>query len=172
MEEIWRDIKDYEGMYQVSNLGRVKCLDRIDSAGRKRYGRILKLWNSRGYLQVGLSINSKGKKFSVHRLVAQAFIKNPNNKLEVNHKDEDKTNNRVDNLEWVTSKENSNWGTGIERSAKNRSKRIKVIYRDNTYEYWDSAAEFARDFRIDQRRINNVLRGRRKTAAGMKFEYA
>ena len=98
MSEEWRDIKGYEEKYQVSNLGRVKSL-------KDRYGnyreKILKYSkNNRGYLTVSLCKNSKVKLFTVHRLVAQAFIENSNNYPEVNHKDENKENNRVDNLEW------------------------------------------------------------------------
>lgn len=175
-EEVWKDILDfnglYKGYYQISNLGRVRSLDRTDSAGRKLSGRLLKQSNNRvGYLFVNISINGKRKTLRVNRLVAKAFIPNPYDKIFVNHKDEDKHNNNVNNLEWVTPKENSNCGTSIERSAKNRQKRIKVIYRDNTYEYWESATTFAQEYRngVDQRHIVDVLKGRRKKHRGLRF---
>jgi len=117
VKEEWRDIKGYEGLYQVSNKGRVKSLDRtiVDSRGRiiQHKGRILKPVDSNGYFVVGLYINKKMKQFKVHRLIMQTFIPNPENKPEVNHKDGIKHNNNIKNLEWNTSKENVNHGLKI-----------------------------------------------------------
>ena len=106
-EEIWRDIAGYEGLYQVSNCGRVKSF--------YRGGRILKQSLKRGYMFVELYLNTNGKIHIVHRLVAQAFIPNPLNKLEVNHINGIKTDNRVENLEWVTRSENEQhaYDTGL-----------------------------------------------------------
>ena len=119
MEEIWKDVVGYEGYYQVSNLGRVKSLDRISSNGRKIKGKILstKVNTPPYYPRVSLSVNGKMKLVQVHRLVAQAFVYNPDpeHKTQVGHKDESRTNNRADNLEWVTPKENSNMPKHIER---------------------------------------------------------
>lgn len=111
MREIWKDIKCYENLYQVSNLGRVRSLDHYGSNGVSMIlyrGKILKPWfDGRGnYLQVTLSKDNKHKKHQVHRLVAETFLPNIENKREVNHKNAIKTDNRLDNLEWVTSKEN------------------------------------------------------------------
>ena len=118
MREIWKDVKGYEGLYQVSNLGRVRSLDRTVNSGIKNNsnvlfkGRILKQYQKRnGYLQVTFTVNSKRKYVGVHRLVAETFIPNPDNKSQVNHIDENKTNNNVYNLEWCTPKENCNFGT-------------------------------------------------------------
>ena len=127
MEEEWRDITGYEGLYQVSNLGRVRSLDRYKnqvSKSKNVYsafcpGRILRQsYRSKTskYLRVSLyhlagdGVKSCGASYLVHILVAQAFIPNPNNLPCVNHKDEDKTNNCVDNLEWCTHKYNCNYG--------------------------------------------------------------
>lgn len=111
MEEIWKDIKDYEGLYQVSNLGRVKSLSKTLWNGVGYFEskeRILVPGKDKdGYLQVGLYKNKKRKSFKIHRLVGQHFILNEENKPEINHKDGDKQNNNVNNLEWVTSSENS-----------------------------------------------------------------
>lgn len=122
MEEIWKDVVGYEGYYQVSNLGRVRSLDRIASNGRKIKGKILstKVNTPPYYPRVSLSVNGKMKLVQVHRLVAQAFVYNPDpeHKTQVGHKDESRTNNRADNLEWVTPKENSNMPLHRERVSK------------------------------------------------------
>ena len=115
MEEIWKDIKGYEGRYQISNFGRVKSLIYPKE-------KIMNIYNFRrdgekgkGYWRVRLIKNSSYKYFFVHRLVAEAFIPNPNNYATVNHINGDKTDNRAENLEWCTQKENINhaWETGL-----------------------------------------------------------
>ncbi|MDM0987481.1 NUMOD4 domain-containing protein [Clostridium perfringens] len=101
--EVWKEIKGYEGMYQISNLGRVKALERIDSRGLRRKEKILKYNNTKnGYLEAVLCKNGKTKHITVHRLVAIHFIENINNLPIVNHIDGNKQNNKVDNLEWCT----------------------------------------------------------------------
>jgi len=164
MDEVWKDVVGYEGLYKVSNFGNVYS---VRSDKQLKHSK-----NRGGYLFVVLCTDSKPKQFKVHRLVAISFLTNPDNKLQVNHIDEDKTNNRLDNLEWVTAKENTNYGSRNKKAAKSNSKNIKVIYQDNTYEYWDSASEFAREFGIHRQHISDVLLGRQKTTNGMKFEYA
>lgn len=126
IEEIWKDILGYEGLYQVSSYGRVRSLDRYDRMNHFLKGRILKLYTRKGgYLFVQLHLNGKGKNYLVHRLVAIAFIPNPDNLPEVNHLDEDKTNNRVENLEFCDRKYNINFGT---RKDKVRNTAIKNGY--------------------------------------------
>jgi DNA invertase Pin-like site-specific DNA recombinase len=111
MVEIWKDILNYESYYQISNLGRVRSLDRYVKhylAGKQRIkGKIFKpQLNQRGYLRVCLSKDNIGKTIEIHRLVAETFIPNPNNHPEVNHKNGVKTDNYVENLEWCTHKDN------------------------------------------------------------------
>lgn len=117
MQEIWKDIPGFENIYQVSNIGNVKTLDKyVNSSIKnnnkvKRKTKILKQYNKNGYLQVSLSKENKRYYFGVHRLVAMAFLPNTNNLPQVNHKDENKLNNKVDNLEWCSAKYNCNYGT-------------------------------------------------------------
>jgi hypothetical protein len=124
MEEQWKDIKGYEGLYEVSNLGNVRSLDRVIKSKHNgtmlRKGQILTPFyeEKKGYYQVSLSKDGKNKKHRVHRLVASAFLDNPHSYTDVNHKDEVKTNNNVDNLEWCTRKYNNNYGTKPERTRK------------------------------------------------------
>lgn len=131
MIEEWRDIKGYEGLYQVSNMGRVQRLDKyivdVSQGGirtRMFKGHIMNLTihNVSGYVSMYLSKNGKKKRYLVHRLVAEAFIPNPDNLPEINHKDENKVNNCVENLEWCTPKYNANYG---ERNYKAGLSKIK-----------------------------------------------
>lgn len=114
-EEIWKDIAGYEGKYQVSNLGNVKSLN-YNRTGKEQI--LTPIKNPKGYLIVGLSKNCISKQHYIHRLIAQAFIENPENLPQVNHIDENKFNNRVDNLEWCTAEYNNKYGTHNERIFK------------------------------------------------------
>ena len=117
--EVWEDIAGYKGQYQVSDKGNVRSVDRIDSRGRKREGALLKLiYDKDGYVVVNLYKNGIRARKKVHRLVTEAFIPNPNGLPQVNHRDEVKDNNNVENLEWCTSKYNNNHGTRLERVRK------------------------------------------------------
>lgn len=117
-QEIWKDVCGYEGLYQVSNVGNVRSLNYKGVRGR--VNELSKGLSGSGYYVVVLCRDKKQTTVNVHRLVAEAFIDNKDNKPVVNHKDEDKTNNSVDNLEWVTEKENVNWGTSLERRTSKR----------------------------------------------------
>lgn len=131
MKEIWKDIKGYESLYQVSNLGRVKSLAR--KVIKKNYvsfkkERILKQQTDRyGYKKVILQRNYQIKTFSIHRLVAEAFLENPYNLPQINHKDENKENNCVLNLEYCDSKYNNNYGT--------RNIRVSETMKKKKYQY-------------------------------------
>ena len=134
MKEIFKDIKHYEGLYQVSNLGRVYSI---------RNNKILKpKLNKCGYLSVNLKYKGSHVTKSIHRLVAQTFIENPYNFPQVNHKDEDKTNNCVDNLEWCTAKYNINYGTCRERTAQHFRKPVLMFDLNNNFiKEFNSVAE-------------------------------
>ena len=162
MDEIWRDIDGYKGLYQVSNKGRVKSLYN-DSE------RILKPWiNNDGYLNVVLYKNTVAQHRLVHRLVAEVFIPNLYNKPQVNHLDENKLNNCVNNLEWATAKENSNFGTRNERISR------KILQYSKSGEFikeWLSAAEVELELDISHSNIASCCKGKRKYAGGFVWRY-
>lgn len=166
--EFWKDVVGYEGLYQVSNFGRVITLY------EKPYIKILSdSINSGGYCQITLHKNNNKITNRIHRLVAEAFIPNPNNLPHVNHKDEIKTNNFVNNLEWCTHEYNMNYGTRLDRFAKAVSKTVQQI--DLTTgkvinEYW-GAAEAERITGVKACNISLVCSGDRKSSGGYSWRY-
>jgi len=180
--EIWKDIKGYEGLYQVSNMGRVKSLERTVTRknGRKLpvKERILQpTKNFNGYLLVNLyDTSSKLKRISIHRLVCEAFHENPKNKPCVNHIDENKTNNTVCNLEWCTYEENLKHGTRPTRIAKanikNKSKPVGQYTTDGKLiKVWQSVSEVQRQLGFTKQSISQAARGKQKTAYGYVWKY-
>ena len=154
----WRDITGYEGRYQVSNLGEIRSLN----YGRTGKTRIMKLHNNgKGYKQVILCKNGNQNCFYIHRLVAEAFLPNPNSLLEVNHKDEDKSNNIWTNLELCDHKHNCNHGTRNERMRESLGKPIKCI---TTGEIFNSATEASQHYKIHRSNIVMCLKGRINSA--------
>ena len=168
-------IKGYEN-YEVTTTGEV-----INT----KTGRVLKLSNKNGYLYVGLFKNRKQKHFLVHRLVAEAFIPNPENLPCVNHKDEDKTNNFVfvredgsvdfdkSNLEWCTHEYNNSYGTRIKRTAKANSKTVLQLRKDGSLvRIWSSVNDIERQFGYRKSNISECCTGKRHTAYGFRWCYA
>lgn len=178
--EKWKTIGGYEGLYEVSNQGRVKSLERVDCRGRKRKERVLKPQKLRtNHLLVCLYKNGLGKQFLVHRLVAQAFIENPDNLPEVNHRDENPSNNSAENLEWCTPKYNTNYGTGIQRMREkqlNSPSKSKCVYQYSIagefIREWPSTISVQRELGFSFGNIANCCRGIRNTAYGFKWCYS
>ena len=126
--ETWKDVVGYDGLYKVSDKGNVLSVVRRDSRGNKIGGRILKPSYTRGgYIQAQLYKNGKAKKKYTHRLVLEAFVENPSNLPEVNHKDENPSNNELSNLEWCDARHNNNHGTRNERIAQTLSKEVRAV---------------------------------------------
>ena len=172
--EIWRDIKGFEGLYQVSNLGRVKSLKRSYRVKEK----ILKPYtNSWGYYQVGLHKNSIRKMYLVHRLVWEAFNGHIPEGLQVNHLDERPINNRLENLNLMTCKENNNYGTRNERIAKKHinGKKSKPVLQFTIegilIKEYPSIIQAGRETGFDNSSIAKCCKGKYKTAYNYKWTY-
>ena len=138
MKEVWKDVVGWEGIYQVSNMGRVKSLPRVfmkkDGKLQPVKGTILKqVKNKKGYLHVCLSVEGFCVHRSVHQLVAMAFVDNKNNYTQINHRDENPANNRFDNLEWCSSKYNLNYGCRNKKASISRSTPVNQYSLDGKY---------------------------------------
>ena len=183
-KEIWKDIPGYEGLYQISNLGRVKSLKRKVYAGRGRmrwqYEKILSenKTNGNGYKIVSLNKESKSQNKYIHRLVAEAFLENPNNYKYINHKDENKSNNCVDNLEFCTAQYNSTYNNlhirnGLKKRNNKYSKKILQLNdNDEIITIFPSISEASRQLNVSYQAISDCLRGIQKHSAGYKWKYA
>ena len=170
-KEVWKPVRNYEGLYEVSNMGRVKSLERTVWCGlnggcyRAIPEKILEGYDDgHGYLQVELYKDGKGKWCSINRLVAQAFLENPQNLPEVNHKDEDKTNNRVENLEWCTKQYNVEYSKAKAVIGINKVSGLIVEF--------PSTREAERQTDISNSSICACLKGRKKSAGGYYWHYA
>ncbi len=177
MEEIWRNIKGFEGLYQVSNFGRIKSLNYRHT----KKERIMKLSvNNCGYLYVNFHIEGKNRVYMVHRLVAETFIPNPKGYKQVNHINEDKTDNRVENLEWCTAKYNVNYGNCIKKRS---SKRVGILntkiskqvlqfdINGNFIREWPSTREIERTLGYNHNNICSCCNGKINQAYRYVWKY-
>jgi hypothetical protein len=189
MEELWKDIKGYEGDYQVSNLGNVRSL-RYGNNGPNQKGSGIKnlkqIINSAGYYVVNLYKDGKMKQHFVHRLVAEAFIPNPNMLNEIDHINTNRLDNSISNLRWVTHKENINnpissayrLGKCIKTLRKlkgglhHSSKRVAQYTKDGVFvKVWDSMADVSRELGIDSGSLTKACQGIQKSTGGFVWKY-
>lgn len=181
--EEWRDVVGFEDYYQVSNIGRVKSKDRYicrkDGTLLHVKERIMKCvryrpkGSSYDRLKVSLSVGCKRYTLTVHRMVAIAFIPNPNNYPQINHKDENPLNNNVDNLEWCTAEYNHNYGTRNERHREKLKKKVNVFDICHNYiKQFNSLQEAAYSLNLDPSSITKVCKGKYKHCGNYIFEYA
>ena len=184
MKEIWKDIEGYEGIYQVSSEGRVRSLNRVEDRGRHIKGKILKpCINHYGYCIVGLFKNGTQKKNMVHRLVAEAFIPNPDNKPYCDHINTCKIDNRVENIRWVTHKENMNNPLSIKQRKEHtewckRGKEhhgikpvIQYDKKNNFIREYFSIREASKENSVSEQSICSCCRGNLKAAGGYIWKY-
>ena len=165
-EEIWCPIKGYEGLYEVSDQGRVRSL----KFGKERIMKPQR--NTCGYLMVVLYKNGEKNNCMIHRLVSQTFIPNPDNLPQVNHKDENKENNSVHNLEWCSSKYNTNFGTRNQRASMKLSKPILQYTKSGEFvREWKSMNGVQRNLGFYHGNISFCCTGRRKSAYGYIWKF-
>lgn len=176
MVEIWKPVKDYEGLYEVSSAGNVRSLPR-KTAYRGKFsrtisGHVLKpRINRYGYGRVALARNGKSVNKSVHRLVAEAFLENPFHKPQVNHIDENKLNNRVENLEWVTNLENALHGSRVERISNSRRKPVQALSEDGVVMYSFKSAQEAGLNGFNSGSVTQCCKGNQKKHKGLIWKY-
>ena len=168
MEEQWREIDGTNGLYLVSNTGRVKRKNRV---APDRILKQVETWD--GYYRVSISDGHGNIRTPfVHRLVAMAFIENPDNFPVINHKDEDKKNNHVDNLEWCTVKYNTNYNNASFRRMEWKRKKVAQVDCDgNTIKVWDSATSAAKTLNIHRPNIVECCLKNRRSAGGFRWSY-
>ncbi len=178
MKEIWKDIKGYEGLYQASNLGRIKSISKMVN-GSNQFGvkfkylkkdKILKpVINNHDYLQVSLYKNNKKVEIRIHQLVAQTFLPNPNNYKIINHKDGNKHNNCIENLEYCTQSHNVNESYRL-RLQTPITKRVNQYDLNNNFiKTWDSINDARKHY--NNSHISDCCNGHRKTATGYIWRY-
>lgn len=191
MEEIWKDVVGYEGLYEVSNLGRVRSVFRLKTVSRNGIvydvpykSKVLRPQQMKhGYVGVWLygkggASGKNGKQIAVHRIVADAFCHKDSGDCEVNHLNEDKSDNRACNLEWCTHKENSSYGTRGERIGKankngKQSKAVVQLTLDGKFvAQYPSLAEIRRRTGFNHKNICRLLKGYGETSYGYKWQYA
>jgi hypothetical protein len=169
MQEEWKEVLGFDILYEVSNLGRVRTRYDEKKGYTKEYRFVSPRDNGHGYLCFNWKQKKHQRTVYLHRLVAENFVENPNRHTEINHKDEDKTNNRAENLEWCEHKYNCNYGTRNQRSATSKKKPVECIETGAVY---SSANEAARQNGICKTAILNCIHGRTKTSGGYTWRFA
>ncbi len=176
-EEVWKDIPGYEGLYCVSNIGRIMSLDFNHTKVPKI--RILRK-DRAGYIVVNLHKNNRVKTLKVHRIVAISFIPNPLGLPHINHKDEDKSNNCVDNLEWCDTSYNNCYGSRIRRALDTKKKNgsckaeravVKIDRNGTILEEFQSISDAARKIGVKRESVRDCVLGRQKTCVGYIWKY-
>lgn len=166
MTEIWKDIPNYNGKYQISSLGRVRSFKQWHNSSIHF---LIPHKTNKGYLVVSLSKNSVVRNISIHRLVAEAFIPNPKNLPQVNHLNEDKTDNRIENLEWCDNSYNLNYGTRTIRQSLKCSKPVLCVETNIIYKSISEASRLNPPIR--QGNITLCCQGKNGTAGGYHWKY-
>ena len=180
MDEVWKPVAGYEGLYEVSNFGNVKSIN-----WRKK-GCSKNLWlkpHPNGYLQVELAKDGTRRFFTVHRLVANAFLSNPLGLPQVNHRDENKKNNCVENLEWCTASYNTKYSIERRKNVEHREFRgrnskykhsavLQISVDGNVVKEWENPRAIFLETGMSDWSISECCRGKRKTAYGYKWQYA
>lgn len=168
IKEEWRPVVGYEGLYEISNLGNVKSLN----YHREKKDRILNIYDCNGYKFVNLYKDGNPKKGQIHRLVAMAFIPNPNNFPIINHKDENLSNNRVENLEWCDYKYNTNYGNRVKKFVAKKNKRIVQLSKEGeVITEYSSFMEAQEKTGLQYTNISKVCRGLREFCGGYRWKY-
>lgn len=170
---MWKPVKGFEERYEVSSDGEIASLPRDYKYGVIANRTILKADIARGYKRVTLFKNGRRYRKLVHIIVAETFLDNPENKPMVNHKDENKLNNAVENLMWCTAKENSNWGTCSERISKKVSKAVFQFDKDGRFvKEWSSMTAAANKLEIPLSCISICAHHKTKTAGNYIWRFA
>ena len=178
--EIWKPLKNYEGLYEVSSYGRIRSLDRyIDASnGRKqlKHGQLKKVQINKqtGYAQFDVSRNNKHERLNAHKVVAEHFIDNPNNYTTVNHKDGNKLNNHIDNLEWCSYSDNLNHAySELKRPINRPIHHQRTVYYifNNSIHKTNSIAEASRQTGVSETQIRRVINNGKTSKGGYSFSF-
>lgn len=165
MEEIWKDVVGFERMYKISNFGRVKSI-RLGKEKILKQGK-----DGHGYLHVNLCGAGVNKVIKIHRLVAIAFLQNPLNLPTVNHKNENKEDNSVENLEWMSYSDNNNYGNRNKKASEKMSLKVVQILNGVEINIFPSLMYVKRELGFDASHISKCCLGKRKSANGYQWRY-
>lgn len=187
IQEIWKPIKNYEGLYEISNLGRVRTTPRIDVFNKKcpsrpysPKGKIMAQTIRNGYKSISLVKDEKSTNFYIHRLIGQHFIQNPQNKRTINHKNGIKTDNSIENLEWSTQRENNIHAINTKlrvhkrRGMRHTAKKVKLYNTDtNSFVVYDCILDLSEELKINPRRVSEIISGKikNKIPNNLKISY-